>query len=100
MFIFKSNNLISNISINQIIFNSDEESEGEDYEGAAENESEEDLDEEEDEEGEEEEGGKSVKNLETHELYNCVNNKSLFCCFFLESPARGTKRKMDDWSKT
>lgn len=47
--------------------NLDEESEGEDYEGA-ENDSEEDLDEEEDEDGEEEG----------------------------ESPARGTKRKMDD----
>ena len=68
-----------------------EESEGEDYEGAGED-SDEDLDEEEDDGEEvEEEGNLTVTWLLQVMFIN------LPCHVYLESPARGKKRKMEDW---
>ncbi len=67
-----------------------EESEGEDYEGAPEDSGDEDLDEE-DEEGEEEEEG----TLSLQFTFSALSNW-LFIFLLTESPARGTKRKMED----
>ena len=71
-----------------------EESEGEDYEGVGDD-SDEDLDEEEDD-GEEVEEEGIVMILSNYNLVHYVN----IWHFYTESPARGKKRKMEDWSES
>lgn len=71
-----------------------EESEGEDYEGVGDD-SDEDLDEEEDD-GEEVEEEGIVMILSNYNLVHYVN----ILHFYSESPARGKKRKMEDWSES